>query len=175
MKCTKAQRGSTLLEFTLACIPLLFAWLGIVQLGIGMWRYHTLQYAVKATGAYVAVHGSDCAASPNNCAIEIENAAQVLQGIAFGISPTSVNVTFTAVAADHLTPVSSVSCRLDSCLSNTTAWPPSGNNSPGQEFEIKAVYQFQSALAMVAPGSGGGPVQFGTFYFPGYTHQTILF
>ena len=86
----------------------------------------------------------------------------------------TMNVTFTILAADRTTEVSHVSCRLDSCLSNTTAWPPTGNNSPGQDFSIKAKYLFQSALAMVAPGSGA-PAQFGTFHMPGYTHQVVVF
>jgi Flp pilus assembly protein TadG len=55
----KNQRGSARLEFALTGIPLIFIWISIVQMAIGMWRYHTIQYAVKTAGAYIVVHGSD--------------------------------------------------------------------------------------------------------------------
>jgi hypothetical protein len=48
-----------MLEFALTGIPLIFIWISIVQMAIGMWRYHTIQYAVKTAGAYIVVHGSD--------------------------------------------------------------------------------------------------------------------
>jgi Flp pilus assembly protein TadG len=170
----KTRRGSAMLEFTLIGIPMMFVWISIIQMSMGMWQYHTLQEATKATGAYLAVHGSTCSTQPNNCAITISNAATLFHNLAFGMPSTSVNVTFSAVASDHVTVASSVSCRLDSCLTNTTAWPPTGNNTPGQDIAVKAVYQLHAPLAMFVPGAGA-PQQSGVFYLPGYTHQTILF
>jgi len=174
MRRRRTQNGSAILEFALAGIVFIFVWIGIVQLAIGMWQYHTLQHAVKAAGAYVSLHGADCSIAPNSCAIQVKDAAQVVRNLAFGINPTIVNMTFTILAADHTTEISHVSCRLDNCLSTgTTTWPPAGNNSPGQDFTIKADFLFQSALSMVAPGSGSS--QFGSVHLAGYTHQLILF
>jgi Flp pilus assembly protein TadG len=169
----RTQRGSVLIEFTLVGVMFMFIWLGVVQMSIGMWRYHALQYAVKLAGSYVAVHGSTCSQEPNNCAIQIKNAAQVLKNAAAGIDPTTVNMKFTILAADRTTEVSHISCELDTCLSDTTGWPPTGNNSPGQDFSIHADYFFRSGISIVVPGSG--TVQFGSFHLPGYTHQVILF
>ncbi|MGD0496815.1 MAG: TadE family protein [Bryobacteraceae bacterium] len=164
-----------MLEFALMGIPLIFIWISIVQIAFGMWQYHTLQYAVKMAGAYIAVHGAGCA-SPNTCSIQIENAAQVLANAATGMPPSQISVTFRAyLASDHTTvSPTSVSCTLDSCLTNTTPWPPAGYNTATQnDVEIHASYLFRSALGMFVPGSGS--VQFGSYYFPAETQQMILF
>jgi hypothetical protein len=135
---------------------------------------------VKTAGTYTALHGSDCSTAGNSCSVEIENIAQVLKNYMIGVDPTQVTVTFNAMT-NHTTVASTITCQLSGgsspCLSNTTAWPPSPYNNPGNDIEIKTEYQFKSALAMVAPGppGSGGAVQFGTIWLPGFTHQTILF
>ncbi len=170
----KRQRGSSLLEFTLAGIPMIFVWISIVQIAIGMWRYHTLQFAVKQTGSYVAVHGSDCSLPGNSCAIQIQQAAQVLQSNAIGIPPDLISVTFQVYQPDHTTAYGSpVSCTLDNCLTNATVWPPAGWNDPGYDIEISATYNFQSMVAMFVPGKGGSAVAGQNL--PAYTRQMILF
>ena len=170
------QRGSAMLEFTLVGIPLIFVWIGIAQMSFGMWNYHALQYAVKTAGDYTSIHGAGCGSNGNSCSIQIKDVAAIIQSRAPGVGPTLTNLTFAAISpTDHSTTLSSVSCRLDACLTDTTPWPLSGYNSQGQEFSISAYYQFQSAIAMVAPGQGNGPVQFGTATFPAYTHQIVLF
>ena len=55
----RKTRGNALLEFTLMGIPLIFVLISIVQLSIGLWRYYSLQYAVKAAGSYISMHGAD--------------------------------------------------------------------------------------------------------------------
>jgi hypothetical protein len=170
----KKTRGSALLEFAFTGVPLIFVLISIAQMGIGMWRYHTLQYAVKTAGAYLTKHGADCAVSPNSCTVQIKDAAQVLANAAFSVPSSSINLTFSAVDSDHTTVRSTVTCQLSACLNNTTTWPPASYNNPGQDVRIKADYVFSSALSMVAPGAGS-PVSFGTFHFPGYTQQTIIF
>lgn len=169
------RRGSAILEFTLTGIPLMFIWISIMQMAIGMWQYHTLQYAVKVTGSYIAVHGSDCSSSGNTCSIQIQNAAQVLSNYLNGMPNSAVSVTFNALGTDHSTVKSTVSCTLNNCLTNTTAWPPSGYNTPGTDIQVQAEYQFNSALSMVIPAPSGGVVKFGSAWFPGFTQQTILF
>jgi Flp pilus assembly protein TadG len=175
MRRHSGRHGSAMLEFVLAGIPLIFIWISIFQMAVGMWEYHTMQYAVKTAGYYLTEHGSDCSTSPNNCAIQIKNVAQVLQSYLMGLPASSVYVTLSVLGSDHQTVASSVSCWLSSCLTNTTAWPPAGYNSPGTDIEIQTEYLWQSALGMVAPGPGSGAVRFGTFWLPGFTHQTILF
>ncbi len=163
------------MEFTLAGIPLVFLWIAIIQMAVGMWRYHTLQYAVKQAGAYISVHGSDCVLPGNSCGIQIQNAAEVLRDSAVGIPPNLINVTFQVYEPDHTTAYASpVSCTLDNCLTNATAWPPAGWNDPGYDVEIAANYTFGSVIGFFAPGGNSAP-RMGTYNLPAYTRQRILF
>lgn len=177
----RKHRGSAALEFVFTGVPLMFIWLSTVQVALGMWHYDTMQYAVKATGAYLALHGSDCA-SPNTCSVTIANLATVMKANAIGVPFTALQMTFNAVSSsNHSTVTNTVSCLLTNtatpasgCDQNTTTWLPSGVNTPGSEFEIQAAFLWSPAIGMVAPGSGAS-VTFGSFWLPAYTHQVILF
>lgn len=161
----KRQRGNAMVEFAFTGTIFLMVWIGTVQLAIGMWRYHTIQYAAKTAGSYTTLHGSNCSTGGNSCSVAIKDIASVLKQNLIGIDPSAVTVTFNAMANDHVTVASTVTCQLSGggtpCLSNTTPWPPSSNNSPGTDIEIKTEYQLKSTLA--------------TVWLPGFTHQTILF
>jgi Flp pilus assembly protein TadG len=165
MRRSKGGRGSTMLEFALVGTLFLMVWISTVQLAIGMWRYHTIQNAVKVAGTYTAVHGSDCSTGGNSCGIAIQDIANVLKTNMIGVDPAQVTVTFNAMSSDHTTVASSVTCQLyggsTPCTSNTTSWPPSSYNTPGTDFEIKTEYQLHSTLA--------------TVWLPGFTHQAIMF
>lgn len=164
----KKQTGSAMVEFTLTGVPLIFIWIGVVQMSLGMWNYHTLQYAIKQAGTYVSMHGlSTGYCKSNSC--RVEDAASVMAAYAVGMKASSINMTFTPVASDHSTQGTATTCTLDNCQTNTTAFP---NGNP--EFEIKAEYQFKNGLAMVAPGSSG-VVKFQNPWFPAYTHQVCLY
>src|SRR5262249_55135964 len=139
------------------------------------WHYHTLQYAVKATAMYVAHHGAGCA-SPNTCSIQIKDAANILKTNAIGIPSNEITVDWTAYKDSAAsTPSATITCTLNNCISNTTAWPPAGYTAVESAVEIKADYVFKSALCMVAPGPGAKVVNFGQFHLPGYAFQQILF
>lgn len=164
----KKQTGSALVEFTLTGIPLLFIWISIVQMSLGMWNYHTLQYAIKQAGSYVSMHGSATGyCKSNNC--RVEDAANIMATYAVGMQASNITMTFTPVASDHSTKGTATTCALNSCETNTTAFP---NGNP--EFEIGAEYQFKNGLGMVSPGSGG-VIKFQNPWFPAYTHQIVLY
>jgi Flp pilus assembly protein TadG len=171
-----SRRGAALVEFGLVGVVLIFIWICVVQMGIGAWRYHTLQYAVKMASAYMTTHGSDCSSGGNTCSIQIENAAQVLQNNAVGIPPSTISVTFTPYASDHVTAAGGaypLTCTLNNCLTNTTAYPPAGFGSPGCDIRIQASFTFSPLMGMVVPGSGS--VQFGTYTFTSDTQQAVMF
>jgi len=168
-----AERGSTMVEFAFICIPLLFAVVSVFEMGRGMWNYHTLQYAVKATGRYVAVHGSTCGIPPNSCTIRVADIMAVFRVLANGVPITKVKLTLTSFSGTTVTcdPVSN-------CANNSILWPPYSpgsdpDNSPGKTFAIRADYRFTSSLSMVAPG--GGRIQFGIFNLVAYTRPRIIF
>jgi TadE-like protein len=169
------RRGSAMVEFVLVGVTLLFAWISAVEMARGMWHYHTLQYAVKAAGGYVAVHGANCAVSPNSCTIEVKDVAAVLKKAAIGIPDNRMNVQFTSASGTR------VACNpLNTCYGNTTQWPPATpttdpDNLVGKSFTIRVDYVFNSALSMVTPGVPQGVVRFGAPTLSGFSQDTVLF
>jgi Flp pilus assembly protein TadG len=171
------RKGSAVLEFTLVGIPLMFLFISTEEMARAMWQYHTLQYAVKMANSYASVHGATCA-SPNSCSVDVSDIVGVFKNYAAVIPMSQVNLTLTSEN-------SSVSCSpVSTCSSNAswgTAWPPSSNNdnAVGNWIKIRAVYTFNTALAMLYPGVGvqrfstSGGV--GTLVFGGYSYQLIQF
>jgi Flp pilus assembly protein TadG len=167
------RRGSAIVEFALAGIPLIFIWISIVQMAIGMWNYHTLQYAAKVAGAYAAVHGITCVTSTNSCSVSIKDIAAVFKTAAIGQPASGISMTFTTDSGVATTCNLGGSTNL--CSSYTSAWPPSGDNQIGKTLAIRADYTFSSALSMVTLGPNGGVVKFASAGLPGDTKQIIQY
>jgi Flp pilus assembly protein TadG len=153
------QRGSSLIEFTLVGIPVIFLLLSSFEVARGMWTYHTLAAAVKRGTRYTVVHGQNCSLSGNTCTVTIAQIAAQIESAGPGLLPGQMSLTFTPATG------SPVSCALSSCLSNSTTWPPSTANSPGTNVTIAGSYPFRSIASMLWPSAGRvsifQPVTFG--------------
>ncbi len=147
-----SRRGSTMLEFVLTAIPLMFAIVSLTWMGIGMWQYHTLEEAVSETARYAAFHGADCVGLA--CATTVEEIANTLAGRAVGIPAGQMNVTLTSAAQNY-------TCNpLSNCQSNGSAWPSLAGNtavtasSAGTNISISATFQFSTPISMWVPQNG---------------------
>lgn len=168
----RERGGSTLIEFTLVGIPMIFILISTFELARGMWTYHTVAYAVKEGTRYASVHGINCTISPNNCAVTIANIASVMHTAGVGLLPSQLTVTMTPAAGSATTDT------LDNLMTNNTAWPPAtptGTNNVGQPVTISAKYPFRSALAMFWPGARGAQRGAGLFYLPASSSDRIQF
>jgi hypothetical protein len=147
-----------------------FMMISIVDLSIGMWQYHTLASALKEGTRSVVGHGRGCTTNGNTCGMTVGSVAQAIATSAIGISPAEMNVTLTTAsgAAQSCAP-------LNSCLSNTTAWPPSANNDdyPGKTITLNATLPYRLALGMLFPGSRS--VSFAAVTFSASSTQAIQF
>src|SRR5262249_12388823 len=144
------ERGSAIIEFTLAGIPVIFLIYATIQLSIMMWNYHTLAYAVNEGAHYAAVRGQGCSQNGNSCGTTVGGLARQIAAAAPGIPADQVSVTLTtASGSDQLC------APLNSCYSNNSLWPPSSNNDnvPGKNITIYARYQYRSVLAMFWVGT----------------------
>lgn len=143
---TCSRRGSTMVEFVMVAIPLLFVVISLLWMCIGMWQYHTVSEAVNSAARSASVHGAGCAGQ--TCATTVASTAELLAAMAIGIPPGQLNVTLTSTA-------STVSCNpLTSCYSNSAAWPSlSGNTALTTEITIAATYQFSGGLALMGYGT----------------------
>ncbi|HTT62769.1 MAG TPA: TadE family protein [Bryobacteraceae bacterium] len=167
MKRRRRSSGSTILEFALAGVPAIFAFISVVQMGLAMWTYQSLAQATKELDRYIAVHGTHCGSGTNNCRLTVGNVATAAESYAIGLSPAKLNMTLISPSTTyHCNPVSS-------CISNSNAWPPSADSTVGTAIQARLQYQFNSALAMVWPGTK--PVVFGTYNMGAYSEQRVLF
>lgn len=165
---TQREKGSTVVEFTLVGIPLIFLLISTFEIARGMWIYHTIAHAVKEGTRLAVVHGSDCSTSPNDCDITVGDVARRIRRSALGLDPALMTVRFTPASGTALT------CKLSECLNNTTMWPPAGANQPGKDVQINVSYPFQSVAAMLWPGAG--PVSLiGTYNMPAASRENIQF
>lgn len=163
------QRGSAMIEFTLVGIPMIFVLVSTFEISRAMWNYHTLAYAIREGTRYAVVHGSGCASDPlNTCQTTIGQVAQRIQYAGIGLDPSQLTLTFTS--SGHAIP-----CTLNACLGNTTLWPESPKNTPGNAIAISGSLPFQSAIAMFWPGASGGGTNLPTFNLTAGSSDIIQF
>jgi hypothetical protein len=181
----KTHRGSTLLEFTLIGIPLVFVLISIFEIARGMWVYTTLAHAVKEGNRYVIVHANNCGNPPNSCWQfgRIRHAATVIRDAGVGLIPTDLqNVQF-------ISSTRTVTCpTLQACINagalGDTFFPSAGPAGPGVTqdvggntgaiVEVRGLYPFRSAIALFWPGAGPG-MNFGTFLLPASSRERIQY
>ncbi len=129
----QARRGSVLVEFVLAGIPILLTVISVIEISRCMWTYNTLAYAVKEGTRMAIVHGENNPGTVGAIAQRIADSSQ-------GLRSDQINVTGT------------MSCSpLSSCLGSGSAWPalPRGTN-----ISLTATYPFESPIGIFFPGSG---------------------
>ena len=147
-----------MLETVLVGIPLVFVLISIAEMGRAMWAYHTMAYAMNVAARYVVVHGKTATVS---------SVAHQIKQAAIGLSDSSLNVTLTSASG-------SVNCTpLNSCYNNNNAWPPTSDNSAGNDIQISGKYPFHSALSMFWPHAG--TVAFAPIYLPANSKQAIQY
>jgi hypothetical protein len=141
----QSRRGSALVEFAFAGIPILLTIIAVMEFSRCMWTYNTLTYAVTEATRMAAVHGADCATPPNACSIHVADIAQRIADSSPGLQTDQItNVQFSAGGGAPITCPS-----LSSCLTNGSVWPAFPQ---GTVILITAVYPFQSPMAMFFPG-----------------------
>ncbi len=174
-------RGNALIEFTLVGIPLIFVMISVFELSRGMWMYHTLSTAVREGTRFAAVRANNCNVPPSNCAVTIRAIAQRINDYAVGMPATELrNVRFSS--RTRTVQCSTLAACLGSGGAGSTYWPAAapgatidlGGESMAGYVEIRAEYEFRSAIAMFWPGAGPGQV-FGAFLFPASSRENIQF
>jgi hypothetical protein len=172
-KAEHRRRGSTLVEFTLIGIPLIFVLISIFELSRGMWVYHTLAQAVRQGTRYASVHGDDCGTLPHACQITISQIAQRIQDFGVGLDPNELTLTFD-LPADVAGGSKVGPALLSALLANSTVWPSGAASMRDNTILVFASYRFRSALSFFWPGAGPG-MNFGTFYFTAVSEDRIQF
>lgn len=161
------SRGSTVLEFALAGIPMMLSFIGVVGMGLAMWTYQSLSYATKELNRYIAVHGSHCSSGSNSCSLTVGQVATAAESFAIGLSSSNLNLTLTS-------PSTSYTCNpVSSCTSNSNAWPPTADTNVGTAIQVRMQYQVNPAFTMVWPGAKAAT--YGSYTLGSYSKQRVLF
>jgi hypothetical protein len=164
------QRGSAVLEFAIAGIAGVTLLISTVQLGLVMWNYHTLAYAVHETNRYIASHGRSCTMGGNNCAITVGDIATRLKSTALGVQDTAVTMALTSQSGvvHNCNP-------LSSCVSDSTQWPPVAHfdNNPGNTTKITA--RISLAPAIISMWYGTSASRISSVTLPATSEIPIVF
>jgi hypothetical protein len=157
---------------TLVGIPFIFIMISVFEISRGMWMYHTTAYAANEGARFAIVHGVNCVTATgvtNACTKTVADIAQVVRNAGVGLDPATTTLTLTSPAPGG----AAVSCTLSACASNSSVWPPSGNNSVGTVIEVSITTPFRSALAMFWPGAA--TVNFAVANFGAKSRDAIQF
>ncbi len=154
----------------MAGIPAIFLFVSAVEMGLGMWQYHTLAQAMKDAARYTISHGQGCLMTGNSCSTTIGAISTYIADAAIGIPASSLNVTFTSAsgAVQNCAP-------LNTCFNSTTVWPPSsnGDNLQGANVSISGAFTLEPSMAMFWPGTRG--VNFDSVTLTASSTQQVMF
>jgi Flp pilus assembly protein TadG len=166
----RRESGVAMVEFALAGIASIFLLICTFHLSMGMWNYHSIANAAHETSRYVAVKGVNCRKPGQTCYATVANIATKFKYFAIGIPDDQVNVTLTTHSGTVTT-----CAPLNTCLTDTTIWPPTTNNDNyiGKNVTVEASYGFRSPLLFFWPGKGS--VNFGQVWFPASSTNTIVY
>jgi Flp pilus assembly protein TadG len=161
------SRGSTVLEFTLVGVPMVFVFMGIAAMGFTMWTYQTLAYATKELNRYIAVHGTHCGSGTNSCKLTVGNVATAAESYAIGLSSGTLKLTLTS-------PSTTYSCSpVSSCTSNSNPWPPSADSTVGTAIQVRMQYEVNPAFTMM--WTDEKTAMYGSYNIGSYSKQRVLF
>lgn len=162
------RRGSSMLEFVLVSIPMIFILISIFEMARGMWTYQTLAFAIREGTRYASMHGKGCA-SPNTCQVTIGGITGVIKTAGPGLDSANTTLTFTPATG------TATSGTIASLSSSSTTYPPSTANAPGQSVNISAKYAFRTVLAIFWVGDGRPLNDSGVFYLMASSAEPIQF
>jgi Flp pilus assembly protein TadG len=185
---TGSRKGVEFIEFTFVAIPMMLLLVSTIELARGMWTYNTLAHAIRDATRYVIVHGNNCTAPPNYCAVRIQDIAQRIRVSGVGLDPDLLYIQFIAPGGRTIPTAGWVT--LKDSLSNATYWPtnapcypppvppatcpdedPSGVRTA--DLEIQARYQFVSAMYFFWPGAVSQKL--GSFWLAATSKEMIQF
>lgn len=163
----RKRRGSAMLEFTLAGIPVIFVLISTFEMSRGMWVYHGLAHAVNAGARFAVVRGRGCTTHGNACATTVGGVARRIAREMIALPPDRFDVRLASDAGP-------VECSpLSACFHDGTPFPPANANSPGMNIGVTARHEFRSAMSMFWPGAGA--VRIGAVTLGAEARQRIEF
>ena len=160
------RRGSSLIEFTLLGIPVIFLMTSVIAASLDMWQFFTLSYATEITARYAGMHGNTCE-SPNSCTVTLGTVVGFFEKQSIALNSALVVVTFTDGSG-------TTTCNpITTCAASSATSPNTSYNNVGSNITVAATYKLIDPIAMLWPGSHG--VSGGTFLVGATSTLPILY
>ena len=137
-----AQRGSSMVEFSIAVTALLLVIFGIVEFGRALYLYHTVSNAARIGSRWAEVRGSKCTSPIDHC----NATAQDIQDYITSVVPTMDTGNLQVSATWSTSSDPNVAC---------SATTPYGNNAPGHFICVTVSYRFNADI----PFYNNGPIR----------------
>jgi Flp pilus assembly protein TadG len=164
----RSRHGSTLVEFTLLGIPVIFLFTSVMTCSVDMWQFFTLSYAVKQTARYAALHGISCTQNSNTCQVTRATIATFFQNQSIALSAAGTTLILNDGSG-------AITCNpVTACPSSTSNFPSSGHNGLGGQITVTAKYSLTNPIFMFWPGTSGSIVS-NSFLVGATSTQEILF
>ena len=143
------RRGSTLIEFTLTGIPVIFIGIAVCECALAMYEYVSMDNAVTIAARYASAHGVGCTQNGNSCKLTMATIATVIANYTPIMSTSSVTVKFTDNSG-------STTCTLSTCETYTATYFPSTSssaNAVGNPITISLTHTIRNPMPMFWPPS----------------------
>lgn len=161
------RRGSTLIEFTLVGIPLIFIITSAMMVALAMWQFENLEYGSQSTARFVAMHGRLCAQNGTSCTTTVDDVAKFFATQTMALDPSKTQLTLTAATA------ATVCNPLNTCNGNLAQFPDSAHNGINFDVTVAATYPVVNPLGIFWPGNSG--LGAATINLYGQSRQRIVF
>ena len=125
------EKGSTLVEFSLAVVAILIVLFGIIDIGRALYAYNWLSDAARRGTRYAMVRGSKCSGLGSACPASASDIQAYVNSLATGIDTSQLTVTSQCFASG-----------------NVASNPPCA--APGW-VQVNLQYQFHLVSPLLAP------------------------
>ena len=97
------EKGSTLVEFSLAVVAILIVLFGIIDIGRALYAYNWLSDAARRATRYAMVRGSKCTGLGSDCPASSNDIQAYVNSLATGIDTSQLTVTSQCFASGTFT------------------------------------------------------------------------
>ena len=131
------EEGSAMVEAALSCVILMMLLIGICEMSLALYSYHSVSYAAREATRWAMVRGSQCTGL-TGCGASNSDIQTYLRGAALpGITSTNLSTATTWYTVTMDTSATQPTAVLTSC--GTT---PAGCNVPGNQVLVTVTYSF---------------------------------
>jgi Flp pilus assembly protein TadG len=117
------RRGATLVEAAIVYPVALLLILGVIVVGLGMFRYNQVAELAREGARWASVRGAQYSADTGNAPASSTDIRNYVESLATGLDPNSLTVTTTWNTSNALTHTSANNSTVKNTVSVTVSYP----------------------------------------------------